>query len=200
MTSTVDRILEDACAILFNAGLKDSLKDFLPEYISYLAYKIEAKEEFKESNDKLEGIIWQDIPAIFQSRETLGVQYEEELAKLDKEIAKNKEDLELYNSKLSILVYYNQYDDALDLLDDMAEIFPERERDIKMKKASVLKSMKELKLGLDIINELLEEYPKDDDLLNYKAYWLQYLGRREEAQDIIDSAIKDFYAHIKQKR
>jgi len=191
LTSTLNHILDDVCEILFDSGLKDLLKEFLPEYINYLAYKIEAKEEFKEPNDKLKGIIWQDIPEIFQSQnvETFKGQFKEQIKKLDTEIKKNPKNLDLYNSKLTILVYYNQYDDALRLLDDMIAIFPERELDIKMKKASVLKSMKALGAGLEIINELIEIYPENNDLLNYKAYWLQYLGRREEAQDLIQDLI-----------
>ena len=191
LTSTLNHILDDVCEILFDNGLKDSLKEFLPEYINYLAYKIEAKEEFKEPNDKLKGIIWQDIPEIFQSQnvEAFKGQFEEQIKKLDTEIKKNPKNLDLYNSKLTILVYYNQYDDALSLLDEMITIFPEREQDIKMKKASVLKSMKALGAGLEIINELFEKYPENNDLLNYKAYWLQYLGRREEAQDLIQDLV-----------
>ncbi len=191
LTSTLDHILADVCEIIFNNGLKDSLKEFLPEYINYLAYKIEAKREFKKAEDKLEGIIWQDIPEIFQSQnvEAFKGQFEEQIKRLDTEIKKNLKNLDLYNSKLTILIYYNQYDDALSLLDEMIAIFPERELDIKMKKASVLKSMKALGVGLEIINELIGKFPENNDLLNFKAYWLQYLGRREEAQDLIQDLV-----------
>ena len=193
ITATLDHILDDVCNILFDSGLKDSLKEFLPEYINYLAYKIEAKKEFKAAEDKLEGIIWQDIPEIFQTQnaEAFKGQYEKQILKLEKEIKKNPENLDLYNSKLTTLVYYNQYDYALSLLDEMIAIFPERELDIKMKKASVLKSMKDLGAGLEIINELLETFSENNDLLNYKAYWLQYLGKREEALDIIQDLVKN---------
>ena len=191
LASTLSQILEDACNILFDSGLKDSVKEFLPKYVKYLAFKIEAKKEFKEANDKLEGIIWQDIPEIFQPKtsEIIEDQYEEEIKKLNTKIKRDPENLDLFNSKLSILIYYNQYDDILHLLDEMFEIFPEKEKGFKIKKASILKSMKELEAGLNIINELSEEYPEDNDLLNYKAYWLQYLGKREEALEIIQDLV-----------
>ncbi len=191
LTSTINQILVDACDILFDSGLKDSVKEFLPKYIKYLAFKIEAKKEFKEENDKLEGIIWQDIPEIFQlkSSEILKDQYEEEIKKFNVKIKKDPENLDLYNSKLSILIYYNQYDDVLELLDEMFEIFPEKEKGMRMKKASILRTMKELDAGLNIINDLSEKYPEDNDLLNYKAYWLQYLGEREEALEIIQDLV-----------
>ena len=32
---------------------------------------------------------------------------------------------------------------------------------------------------------MLEDYPDNSDLLNYKAYWLQYLNRKEDALEII---------------
>ncbi len=191
ISSTLDLILDDICKILFEEDLRDSLRDFLPNYINYLAYKIETKRDLIESYNKLEGIIWQNIPTIFQSKsdDTLENQFDEQIQKIDKEIDVSPNNLDLYNSKLKILIYFNQYDEALKLLDVMLEIFSESEKDIQMKKASVLKTMKKVEAGLDIINELQEKYPDDDDLVNYKAYWLQYLDRKEEAQELIQSLV-----------
>ena len=190
--SIVNRISEDICETLFNEDLKESLREFLPEYINYLAYKIEAKVELKETYDKLEGIIWQDMIDIFHTKSSyeLKDQYEEKIKEIDKEIELNPEDPDLYNSKISILLYYEQLDDVLKLLDKMLEIFPENEIVIKMKKASVFRRMRNIEAGLKIIEDLIEIYPENNDLLNYKAYWLQYLNKREEAitiiQDLVD--------------
>ncbi|MFX0042690.1 MAG: tetratricopeptide repeat protein, partial [Candidatus Hodarchaeota archaeon] len=176
---------------LFNKDLEDSLKDFIPEYINYLAYKIEAKRELKESYDKLEGIIWQGVSGIFQSKsfENFENQYELEIKKINKEITLNPEKIDLYNSKIRILMYFDQFDEILELLTNMLEIFPENEKDIKIKKAYVLKSMQEVDAGLEIINELLQKYPKDNNILNYKAYWLQYLDKKEEAMELIQDIV-----------
>ncbi len=192
ISSTINDILEDICQILFSIGLKEPLHIFLPEYINYLAYKIEAKVEFKETYDKLEGIIWQDMIDIFQSRsiEELQDDYKEEIKKLDIKIESNPENLDLYYSKIRILIYYNQFDDVLTLLNEMLVIFPESELDIKMKKASVLRRMQEVKAGLDIINELIEKNPQNNDLINYKAYWLQYLDKKEESLNIIQDLVE----------
>ena len=159
----------------------------MPEYINYLAYKIEAKVELKETYDKLEGIIWQDMIDIFHSKSTEPIeeQYEEKIREIDKEIENDPENLDLYNSKIRILIYYEKLNDVINLLDEMLEIFPDNEMDIKMKTASVLRRMREVKAGLDIINDLINKYPKNTDLLNYKAYWLHYLDKREEAINII---------------
>ncbi len=64
------KILTDVCGTLFHEELKPSLKDFIPEYIKYLAYKIEAKERFIDARDKLEGFAWQNIPEVFQMIES----------------------------------------------------------------------------------------------------------------------------------
>ena len=192
--NTINEILEDICSLLFHEDLKEPLRKFLPQYINYLAYKIEAKVELKETYDKLEGIIWQDMIDIFQTKtiEDLQEDYMEEIRKIDKQINSDPENLDLYNSKIRILIYYNQFDEVLSLLDEMLEIFPEEELDIGMKKASVLRRMQEINAGLEIIDDLIEKYPKKNDLISYKAYWLQYLDRKDESLDIISNLVKKF--------
>jgi len=192
INDVLNDILEDICELLFPNELKSSLNDFIPEYINYLAYKIEAKVEFKETLDKLEGIIWQDMIDIFQTRsvEELQEDYREEIEKLDVKIKAKPKNLDLYYSKIRILIYYNQFNDVLTMLDEMLEIFPESELDIKMKKASVLRRMQEVNAGLDIINELITKYPQNNDLINYKAYWLQYLDKKEESLSIIRDLVE----------
>ncbi len=63
----------------------------LPGYIKYLAYKFETKRELKDTYDKLEGLIWQDLSEIFDSQisEDLKSQYEEEVKEIDREIELN---------------------------------------------------------------------------------------------------------------
>ncbi len=185
--SMINDILEEICKIIFIKDLKESLREFLPSYIKYLAYKIEIKKELKEAYDKLEGIIWQSMTDMMQSQssETLESQYEEKIKEIDKEIDLNPKNYELYNSKIRILIYFNQYNDALMVLEKMIEEFPEKEVDIMIKKAYTLKKDKNVETGLEIIEELLEKYPKDNTLHNYKAYWLSYLGRKEEALAIL---------------
>ena len=183
----VNEILDDICNLLFHEDLKESLRKFLPNYINYLAYKIEAKVELKESLDKLEGIIWQDMMELFQSLSSGGLkdQFEEQIREIDNKIKIDPDNIDLYNSKVSILLYYEQLEDVLKLLDEMLEIFAENEIGIKMKKASVLRRMRDVERGIDIVNDLIEKYPENNDLLNFKVYWLQYLNRKEEALQII---------------
>ena len=72
----------------------------------------------------------------------------------------------------------------------MVKDFPKHEKDLKMKKASILKRMRDLEGGLEIIDELIGKYPKDNDLLNYKAFWYQYLNNKEEALKTIEILIE----------
>ncbi len=188
----VREILEEICEVLFNNDLEKTLREFLPDYINYLAYKVEAKIEFKESLDKLEGIIWQDMIEIFQSNESKDFeqQYEEELEEINKQIESNPKNLDLYYSKIRILVYFDQFDEVLELLDEILEMFPANEKDIKMQKASVLRRMQKIEAGLEIINNLLLKFPEDYDLLNYKAYWFYYLNEKEGAIKLIKEIIE----------
>jgi tetratricopeptide (TPR) repeat protein len=59
-----------------------------------------------------------------------------------------------------------------------------------MKKASILKRMRDIQGGFEIIEDLIKKYPKDNDLLNYKAFWYQYLNKREEALNLIKKLIE----------
>ena len=45
--------------------------------------------------------------------------------------------------------------------------------------------MRNIDAGLEIINELMERYPEDNTLLLHKAYWYQYLDKKEESLEII---------------
>ncbi len=193
MQPIIDDIAEKSCEFLFKKELNASLREFLPEYLKYLAYKIEAKKELKASYDKLEGIIWQNITDIFHSQiyESIENQYEEQIKDIDKKIELNPENLDLYYLKIKILIYFNQYHETIKLLDNMLELFPESEKDIKVLKAAVLRRMQNIEAGLEIINDLIQKFPGDNDLICYKAYWMQYLDKKEEAVKIVQKLVKD---------
>ena len=193
INSVINRVLDEVGEFLFNKDLKEALREFLPEYIKYLAYKFESRRELKETYDKLEGIIWQNMSEVFEAQisENLESQYEEEIKEIEKEIELNPKNIELYNSKIRILIYYNQYTDVIMVLDKMLEEFPEKEIDIMMKKASIFEKKKNLEAGLVIIEDLLKKYPKNSDLLSYKAYWFQYLDKKEGALEIIQKLIEE---------
>jgi len=190
--SIINDILEEICGIIFNEHFKESLRAFLPIYINYLAYKIEVKKELKEVSDKLEGIIWQNMTAFMQSQnsEALESQYKEKIKEIENEISLTPKNYDLYISKIRILLYFNQYSDAIMELENMMKLFPEKEIDIMIKKALTLKKDKNVERGLEIIEELIEKYPKDNSLRNYKAYWLSYQDKKQEALEILRELVK----------
>ena len=193
LNSTIEDILEELCSTIFNKNFKESLREFLPRYLKHLAYKIETKEDLKGPFDKLEGIIWQDMGDIIQSQnlESLEYQFKELIKEIDKDIDLTPKNYNLYNSKVRIFLYFNQYDEVLKVLKKMKELFSENEIDIMIKKAYTLRRDKKLEEGLRIIEDLIKKYPEDDSLYNYKAYWLSYLGKKEEAMKILRRLTKD---------
>ncbi|MFX0029362.1 MAG: hypothetical protein ACFE8B_09140 [Candidatus Hermodarchaeota archaeon] len=116
-------------------------------------------------------------------------QYENAIVSVEKALELNPKNLDFYNSKIRILLYFDQFDDIISILDKLILEFPEGERNLKIKKAYILKEMKNVEGGLEIINELLEKYPDDNNLLLNKIYWLQYLDERELVMDTIEKLI-----------
>ena len=116
--------------------------------------------------------------------------YEEALESIDNAIALSPKILDFYNSKNRILMYFDKFDEILEILDNLLKEFPEGERNLKIKKAYILKEKKNLEGGLEIINELIEKYPNDNNLILNKIYWLQYLDKKEKVLDTVASIIE----------
>jgi len=116
--------------------------------------------------------------------------HEEALVSIDSAIALCPKILDFYNSKNRILMYFDKFDEILDILDDLLKEFPEGEVNLKIKKAYILKEKKNLEGGLEIINELIEKYPDDNSLILHKIYWLQYLDEKEKVLATLESIIE----------
>ncbi len=190
LESTVNAILDEICGNLFNKGLKDSLNKFLPDYINYLAYKIERERRLIDTYDKLEGLIWQEIQTYNFNFNNENSKEDNLMEEINKKIELNPNKIDAYYSKSKLLIDKGRFKEVLSLLDDLCIKFPQEEKNIQVKRAYVLKELKNLKAGLEIINDLIEKYPEDDDLLNYKAFWLQYLNKKEESLRVIKNLIK----------
>jgi tetratricopeptide (TPR) repeat protein len=196
LESTVEAILDDISDTLFFKGLRKALKRFLPDYIHYLAYKIEKEKKLIETYDKLEGLIWQEIETysidkhFLEAEKGSSINYKDALTEINQAIRLNPKNKDLYYRKSKILIELNQYKKSLNVLGGMFKEFPDEERNIQIKRAYVLRQMKNNEAGLEIINDLIQKYPKDYELLNYKAFWLQFLNKREESIDLIEELIK----------
>lgn len=193
LESTINTILKEICGNLLKEGLREALRNFLPEYINYLAYKVEKEKKFFDAYDKLKGLIWHEVQT-YSSEKKIAQKYDnfkESIEEINKAIKLNPDDYDLYLSKESVLIYFNKYDDLLSFLDEILEIFPDEHKNVEIKRAYILKEKRNLEEGLKIVNDLLDRYPDDKDLLIYKAYWLQYLTRKDEAIEIIRNLIQE---------
>ena len=192
LESIINAILDECCGTLFHKDFEESLKELLPSYLKYLTYRIETKKEIRDSFDKIEQIIWQNIAEILdqEAHHEFRDQYEEKIEEIDKNIDKDPMNYELYNLKLSTLVYYNQYNVVLKLLEEMLDLFPDKEMTIKMQKASILKKLKDSEGGLELIEDLLIKSPENQELKNFKAHWLKYLDKKVESLAIIGALIE----------
>ena len=193
LDSTIDAILKEICVNLFKEGLREALRKFLPDYIKYLAYKVEKEKKFYDVYDKLKGLIWHEIQT-YNSEKKIAYKYdnyEESIEKANKSIKLNPDNYDLYLSKESVLIYFNKYDELLGFLDEINDLFPVEHKNVEIKRAYILKEKRNIEKGLTIINDLIDEYPDDKDLFIYKAYWLQYLTRKDEAIEIIQYLIQE---------
>lgn len=192
LESTIDAILDEVCGSLFHEGVRYSLRKLLPNYIAYLAYKVEKEKKLIDTYDKLKGLIWHEVQTYSSNKYLVQefTNYDENIKNVNEALSSNPDQFDLYVAKERVLIYFNKHDELLALLDEMLEKFPEEEKDIKIKEAYILKEKRNIEEGLKIINKLLEKYSEDTELLTYKAYWLQYLNRKEEAVEIIQNLIE----------
>ena len=193
LESAINAILKEACGNLFKEGICGALRRFLPDYIDYLAYKVEKEKKLFDAYDKLKGLIWHEI-LVYSSEKKIAQKYEnyeESIQEINEAISSNPDDFDLYLSKQSVLIYFNKYDEILSFLDEIIKRFPNEHKNVEIKRAYILKEQRNIETGLEIINNLIVNYPDDKDLLVYKAYWLQYLAKKEEAIETIQELIEE---------
>ena len=87
----------------------------------------------------------------------------------------------LYSLKIKVLLGLNHYKETLLVLDQLLREFPDRRKNILLKKASIFKKMRKGNDGFQIIEELIEEYPNDNDLLLHRAHWQQFFNQKTES-------------------
>lgn len=122
LTHLLDNILDDICNSVFNNNLKKPLREFLPEYIKYLAYKIETEKSLIDPLDKLEGIVWQNIPDVFQTYDSTDSQYDfieqsEFKYYLDLQIFKTLEPY--FSFKLDYLIKQDKFEKKKEVNEDL---------------------------------------------------------------------------------
>ena len=160
-----NQILEDICKILFNRALKESLKKFLPNYINYLAYKIEAKVELKETYDKLDAIIWQNMIDIFQLRNPEDLKYQF--------MGQNEINYQLDTAILEILKPY--YNTKLDSINKVIQHLIDK---------------KEYNKALETVDSAIVSNQNDVTLIILKAIILCYLNRYKDVREFLNNEVE----------
>ncbi|MFX1281005.1 MAG: tetratricopeptide repeat protein [Promethearchaeota archaeon] len=162
LESTVDAILNEICESLFNEELKDSLREFLPDYINYLAYKMETQKRLEEITDKLEGTIWQEFQYYSATNET------------PKNLDESQE-----NYYLSPNIF--------DILDE-SYIIPEIESAVQETKKR-FKDKIEWKEALGYVNSKIESGLEHKEFKLFKATVLCRINKYTEAIKLIEEEI-----------
>ena len=161
---TVAGILEEICNNLFNKELKEALGNFLPEYIHYLAYKIETERKLVDTIDKLEGVAWRNIPDVFQSIST-----QTEL---------NERPEHIYYVDFSILKTLPLFSSS-----KVMKLFEEVKHSYKKKRTNDL---------LEKINTAIETELEEENKHFFRAIILSVLNKYQEAIYLLNTEIKPF--------
>jgi len=162
LESTTDAILLEICDHLFDARLKESLREFLPGYIKYLAYKMETRKKLEEITDKLEGTIWRDF------------QYYSAANEPPKTYDENQE-----NYYISTQIF--------EILDDYY-IIPSTSAVVNKTK-NMLKNKNEYKKALDFVNSSIKKGLDNIEIKLFKSRVLCHLNKYLEAIDLINNEI-----------
>ena len=96
----------------------------------------------------------------------------------------------LYTRKVYLLITSKREYDALNLIDELLESHPSLKRTLLLEKSYIHVLLKQYDEGLKAVDEAIELYPHDTDLINNKAMILGYLGRREEAIETAEYLIR----------
>jgi tetratricopeptide (TPR) repeat protein len=162
LETTTDAILLEICDHLFDARLKETLREFLPEYIKYLAYKMEKQKKLEEITDKLEGTIWRDFQYYSATNEP-PITYDEDYE------------------------YYYLSPQIFEILDD-SFIIPSTSSVVRKTK-KVLKNKYEYKRALKLVNSSIKKGLDNIQIKLFKSIVLCYMNKFFEAIDLIDKEI-----------
>jgi len=173
-------VLEEICGYFFDDALRESLRKFLPTYINYLAYKIEEKIEFKETYDKLDAIIWQNMIDVFQTRSPDDLKYQflgqsETNYQIDTvllELLKPyyREKLESQNRVCQHLIDTKEYNKALESIEDSIKS-NKNDKILTIVKTIVLCYLNRDEDALALLNDELKLLYNKDQILTF-AYFL----------------------------
>ena len=205
--STLNAILNEICDNLFKDGLKESLRKFLPEYVKYLAYKIETERELVDTLDKLEGIAWRNIPEVFQSISPplKIIEQHQETYHIDASILKvlslfASPKIEKIYEEAKSLMKKKKHDEALEKVNSAIESEPEN-LDLSFLKAIILALLIRHQEAIEFLNKDLKSSIEDKDENSIIAYHFILIfchltfGRHAKALELSDKLSQNYPDH-----
>ncbi|MFX1593906.1 MAG: tetratricopeptide repeat protein [Promethearchaeota archaeon] len=209
----INEILDDICGNLFKEPLKTSLKSFLPDYIKYLAYKIETEKKLVDSEAKLEGFVWQNIFEEFQTFEPANVILAEEEDEYHYAIDYSIFTV-LNTTHLSKLYYISTkevqetyYLNKIDLFKKIVNALYKRKvskaKELYQNSISKLKTLNQLiikdiitssnrkfEYSLEITNEIIKNYPEEFIGYLLQSLTLFSMDEYEKSLEIVEKGIE----------
>ncbi|MFX0058324.1 MAG: hypothetical protein ACFE8J_08500 [Candidatus Heimdallarchaeota archaeon] len=206
MSSTVNDILEEICEILFHKDLKEALREFLPEYINYLAYKIEAERKLVDTFDKIEGIIWREV-----QNYTIGTQKPQFIEECEVFYYIDPMILEILESyykseyttpynKAKRLIANNEYLKALKVVESAIKS-GQKDLGIVILKSLILCFLEKNNQVINLINKEInfsqnfKDEPQTAPIFLLISLSYMTLGDIKKASDIVDIVFKNFPEH-----
>ena len=209
----LDNVLNYICCNLFHEDLKDPLREFIPEYINYLAYKIETERELVGSVDKFKGVAFQNVSNWFQAFYTSGVHGHngEDIIYyyLDPTIFRaleifylTKQDFfastefrkvyfepknQKYLEKFEKLLVQGKISKARNLIDENISSFNELEKEIL--KDLLISSQKNIDESLKITGRIIEKHPEEPVGYLFQSLTYFEMNELEKALDLVEMGL-----------
>jgi len=164
LNSTINVILNEISDNLFKLGLKDPLKKFLPEYIKYLAYRMETERKLLDPLDKMEVVTWRGISEVVQSYGS--------------------------NYNLEEQAQFKYYIDSTAL--KVLDLFSDRKLEKMLEDAKHMMKKEEYEVAVKDINKSIEKDTDNIDLIFLKALVLSMSNRHHESIRFLKDEFKDY--------
>jgi len=210
----LDNILNYICCNLFHEDLKDPLRVFIPEYINYLAYKIETERKLVDSADKFKGVAFQNVsswfqafytsgvhghnrediiyyyldPTIFRALEIFYLTKQDFFASTEFRKAYFKPKNQKWLEKFEKLLVQGKFSKVRNLIDENISSFNELEKEIL--KDILNSSQKNIDESLKITSRIIEKHPEEPVGYLFQSLTYFEMNDTEKALDLVEMGLK----------
>ena len=196
---TIAMILSDVCGKLFDIGLKSPLKKFLPEYIEYLAYKIDTEEESTDVYDRPNLLIWHSIKDLINNQIDSCYQIDNKILDIIDSYHKSEEILNL-SQQVKSLIKLKKVGEALEIVNKKFES-NKLNNSYRLIKSVIYCYNNEHWKALKLLNKALEtnNFDEEDEIFVYISFIFSFcfiaLGMYEKAYNIAEDLVNQYSQH-----